>query len=210
MLEVLKERKVFIVMVVLCISSAIVFALLLFNDNKGEEFVYENVGVVEANNEVNNGNSEVKPMFVYIVGEVVNPGVYSLNDGERIVDVLNKCGGAKEEADLSKVNLAYKLLDGQKIIIPNVNENVDNNFAFVINNAGNNIVSGDVGKVKVNINVASQQELESINGVGASTAKKIIDYREKNGYFKSVEDLTNVSGIGKSKVESIREFVVVK
>ena len=210
MLEVLKERKVFIVMVVLCISSAIVFALLLFNDNKGEEFVYENVGVVEANNEVNNGNSEVKPMFVYIVGEVVNPGVYTLNDGERIVDVLNKCGGAKEEADLSKVNLAYKLLDGQKIIIPNVNENVDNNFAFVINNAGNNIVSGDAGKVKVNINVASQQELESINGVGASTAKKIIDYREKNGYFKSVDDLTNVSGIGKSKVESIREFVVVK
>ena len=210
MLEVLKERKVFIVMVVLCISSVIAFVLLLVNENKGEEFVYENVGVVEANNEINNGNTEVKPMYVYIVGEVVNPGVYPLNDSDRIVDVLNKCGGATEEADLSKVNLAYKLLDGQKIIIPNVNENVDNNFAFVINNAGNNIVSGDAGKVKVNINIATQEELESINGIGASTAKKILDYREKNGYFKSVDDLTNISGIGKSKVESIREFVVVK
>ena len=210
MLEIFKEKKILAIMVVLCISSVIAFVLLLVNENKGEEFVYENVGIVEANNEINNGNTEVKPMYVYIVGEVVNPGVYPLNDSDRIVDVLNKCGGATEEADLSKVNLAYKLLDGQKIIIPNVNENVDNNFAFVINNAGNNIVSGDVGKAKVNINIATQEELEAINGIGASTAKKILDYREKNGYFKSVDDLTNISGIGKSKVESIREFVVVK
>lgn len=214
MVEFLKDKKNLICVGVVFIISVIVFAIFIIKNNLQNNYNFELNDSVENISEINNtigeNNVDNRQMYVHIVGEVINSGVYELVDGERIIDIIKKAGGVTEQADLSKVNLAYKLLDGQKIIIPNVSESSDNDFVYVINNAGNNVISNDGVNAKININIASQTELETINGIGASTAKKIIEYRDKNGYFKSVDDLMNISGIGKSKVDNIREYVVVK
>ena len=124
----------------------------------------------------------------------------------------NIAGGFTEEADISKINLAYVVQDGQKIIIPNKNNSEEiESGDYISEDAGNGIIeeSKSVGG-KVNINTATQTELESVSGIGPSLASKIIQYRTLNGKFISVEDLKKVSGIGKSKYESIKDEVIVK
>lgn len=165
------------------------------------------------NTEVENNESN-KVIYIHIVGEVKNEGVVKLKEGQRIIDAIEEAGGVTEFADLSKVNLAFVLSDGQKVEIPNVNDNVEN-FMYVTDNSGDNIIVDNGNKLneggdKVNINTASQTELETLTGIGPSTALKIIEYREENGKFKKIEDLKNVSGIGEAKYEAIKDNIVVK
>lgn len=165
------------------------------------------------NTEVENNESN-KVIYIHIVGEVKNEGVVKLKEGQRIIDAIEEAGGVTEFADLSKVNLAFVLSDGQKVEIPNVNDNVEN-FMYVTDNSGDNIIVDNGNKLneggdKVNINTAGQTELETLTGIGPSTALKIIEYREENGKFKKIEDLKNVSGIGEAKYEAIKDNIVVK
>ena len=165
------------------------------------------------NTEVENNESN-KVIYIHIVGEEKNEGVVKLKEGQRIIDAIEEAGGVTEFADLSKVNLAFVLSDGQKVEIPNVNDNVEN-FRYVTDNSGDNIIVDNGNKLneggnKVNINTASQTELETLNGIGPSTASKIIEYREENGKFRKIEDLKNVSGIGEAKYEAIKDNIVVK
>ena len=165
-------------------------------------------------------------MFIHIVGEVRNEGIVVLKKGDRIKDAIDKAGGATELADLSKINLAFVLSDGQKVRIPSKNDN-DKNQVFVTYGSGDNekglgeqisdggenmnINMGDFpnNSRKINVNTASQTELETLDGIGPSLAMKIIKYREKNGKFKKIEDIKNVSGIGNSKFEEIKEKLEV-
>lgn len=163
--------------------------------------------------EVENNESD-KVIYIHIVGEVKNEGVVKLKEGQRIIDAIEEAGGVTEFADLSKVNLAFVLSDGQKVEIPNVNDNVEN-FMYVTDNSGDNIIVDNGNKLneggdKVNINTASQTELETLTGIGPSIASKIIEYREENGKFRRIEDLKNVSGIGEAKYEAIKDNIVVK
>lgn len=103
-----------------------------------------------------------------------------------------------DEADVSKTNLAYILSDGEKIYIPNINDENLESASFQESNK------------KVNINVATIAELTAIPGVGESTAKSIIEYRTQNGRFNTIEDIQNVSGIGESKFNKIKEYISVK
>lgn len=126
-------------------------------------------------------------------------------------------GGNTEEADLSKVNLAYTLSDGQKVYIPKVGEEISeqNEFLeYISSGFGNNDVIEEkngiaIGGEKVNINTAKQTELETLPGIGPSTAQKIIDYRTKNGLFETIEDIQNVKGIGDGKFEEIKDNICV-
>ena len=151
-------------------------------------------------------------MYIHIVGEVKNQGIVILSEGDRVLDAIEKAGGATEKADLSRVNLAFKLSDGQKVCVPNVNDK-DDNFVFVYNDGGNSIVEDSNyinNKGKVNLNTATQTELETISGIGPSIAANIIQYRKENGKFKKIDELKNVKGIGESKYETIKKEVVVK
>lgn len=175
--------------------------------------VNEGIKNVEAQNKTADESSKGNDLiYVHIVGEVRNQGVIALNKGQRIVDAIEKAGGVSEEADLSKVNLAFVLSDGQKVRIPSVNESTEVVQEVVTAGGGNNIVQGGSSAgsfVKVNINNASQTELETISGVGPSLAAKIINYREKNGRFKNIEELKNVSGIGDAKFEGMKDFIEI-
>lgn len=139
--------------------------------------------------------------YVYVVGAVYKPGVVEVEEGTRLYQVIEKIGGALETADLSKINLASVAKDEQKIIVPYI-ENKDDKTT-------NNSPNIQVGTRLVNINTASEVELQALSGIGASTAKKIVDYREQNGDFNTVEEIMNVNGIGQSKFNSIKDDITV-
>ena len=136
---------------------------------------------------------------VHITGEINNPGLIELTSGDRILDAIEKAGGVTDMADTSKVNLAYILSDGEKIYIPSINDEDDVEF-----------IEGSTTNSKVNINTATLEQLQTLNGVGESIAQSIIAYREENGKFSSIEEIKNVSGIGDSKFEKIKDYITVK
>lgn len=155
---------------------------------------------------------EVK-MIIHISGEVKNPGIVTLEMGSRIMDAIKKAGGATSEADLTQVNLAYELQDGQKVYIPNKKEQVTE---YITESSGNNVIidgknisNNEGNDTKVNINSANLNELDSLPGIGPALAQRIIDYREQNGNFQSIEDLQNVKGIGDSKFSDIKDNITV-
>lgn len=148
-------------------------------------------------------------IIIHVIGEVKNRGIVEVEEGSRISDVIKAAGGTTNKADLSKINLAYIVEDGQKIYVPSINDQeITEN---ITKDAGENVLEKDSNNSdKVNINTASQTELETLNGVGPSTALKVINYREENGKFEKIEDIKNVPGIGDAKFESLKEKICVK
>lgn len=146
---------------------------------------------------------------VYITGEVKNPGVYYLDEqSARLYNLLDVCGGILEDADIEKLNLAKKLVDSEKIVITKKLEkqNIEEIEEKIDESEGTYYIYED--DEKININNASKEELMSLNGIGESTANKIIEYRKKNS-FVDIEDIMNVDGIGKSKYENIKNHICI-
>ena len=150
----------------------------------------------------------------YICGYVKNPGVYELEDDARIEQLLKACGGASEKACLEAVNLAKKLIDGEMVYIPSIEEVAKNGsfFDYISGFTQDTFSGGDSGESQskiININIASVGELESLPGIGEVIAQDIVTYRETFGLFKSKEELKNVKGIGDIKFEKIKELISV-
>ena len=157
---------------------------------------------------VNNkeANQESNKIAVYISGAVKTPGVYYLEKNARVYNILDICGGIAENADITKLNLAQKLVDEDKIEIPvKIEKNESDSEDTTIDD-----VNISEENQLVNINTASETELTTLNGIGDATAKKIIDYRDKNGKFDTIEDIMEVPGIGESKFNNIKESICVK
>lgn len=174
-------------------------------------------------NDTNKEESESKDtkekIIIYIAGAIKNEGVYELDENSRIADCIEKAGGLTEDANLQDINLAYMLEDGMKIYIPknsesNNHDNTESNATtendkreVTVKNIENK--NSKTQNVKININTATQTELETLPGIGSSTALKIINYRKENGKFKSIEDIKNVNGIGDSKYNKIKDMIKV-
>lgn len=148
-------------------------------------------------------------VLVHAAGSVAAPGVYELPSGARVADLLAAAGGAHAEADLDRLNLAEPLVDGTRIYVPSVGEEVPPELAPPPSPAGP--VAGDApaGAGPVNLNTASAEELDSLPGVGPATSEAIIRYRTESGGFASVDELLDVSGIGEAKLEQLRDLVTV-
>lgn len=144
----------------------------------------------------------VPVIAIHVSGAVLNPGVYELPEGSRANDAIEAAGGASEDAVPDALNLARVLSDGEQIIVPAVEEQERLEEAAV---AGQTLDAGG----KVNINTATVEQLDSLPGVGESTAQKIIADREENGPFGSPEDLKRVSGIGDKKYEDLADLITV-
>ena len=146
-------------------------------------------------------------LTVHIAGAVKTPGVYQLHVGARINDGVVAAGGATAQADLDSVNLAMLLSEGEQIYIPKRNDKphiiVQPRFTSSNNLNSSNSATNNELQISININTATAIELEQLAGVGPSTAKAIIEFRQKNGGFKTVEDLLNVRGIGPAKLSEI-------
>ncbi|HXF84421.1 MAG TPA: ComEA family DNA-binding protein [Anaerolineales bacterium] len=143
-----------------------------------------------------------RPIIVHITGAVPRPGVYALPRGARVQDAISAAGGFLAEAEKSQINLARLLEDGERLDIPYIE-----GASPVIATPGEEIVQATSDLI--NINTASQAELETLPGIGPTTAQKIIEYREQNGPFLSIEDIINVSGVGPGTFERIKDLITV-
>ena len=141
------------------------------------------------------------PLTVYVSGAVNQPGVYSILPGARLADGVNAAGGATSEGDLSAVNLAQRLRDEAHYHIPRAGE-------APLAVAAPASSSPEPG-ARINLNTAGVDQLLSLNGIGQVKAKAIVDYRQQNGPFRSVEDVVKVPGIGRVTYEKIRSSITV-
>lgn len=166
-------------------------------------------GDASSDDESSAKSSSAAEVYVDVDGAVVRPGVYRHKDGARVSQAIDAAGGLTAEADVTGLNRASKVADGQKIYVPKVGEQqtvsadggADGGAVLA---SGANDVAG-----LVNINTASAAELQTLSGIGPSMAQSIIDERTKNGAFASVDDLMRVSGIGEKKLAKIKDCICV-
>ena len=140
-------------------------------------------------------------LFVDVAGLVNKPGVYPFDPGARVIDAIHRAGGARPDADLTLLNLAAPLADGQQILVQKK--------GAATTGGGTGTTTGPGGVAIVNINTADETTLETLNGVGPALATAIIQYRTEHGAFTSVDQLDDVSGIGPATLEKLRPQVTV-
>ncbi|MGQ7412957.1 helix-hairpin-helix domain-containing protein [Streptococcus suis] len=151
-------------------------------------------------------SEEPSQLVVDVKGAVVKPGLYTLEAEARVNDAVEAAGGLTSQADPKSVNLAQKLSDEAVVYVASKDENI----SVVASTTTSSAMSQEEKNTNlVNLNTATETDLQTISGIGAKRAADIIAYREANGGFKSVDDLNNVSGIGDKTMESIRPYVTV-
>ncbi|MGV3079884.1 helix-hairpin-helix domain-containing protein [Streptococcus sp. 32226D021BW] len=152
-------------------------------------------------------SEELSQLVVDVKGAVEKPGLYTLEAGARVNDAVEAAGGLTSQADPKSINLAQKLSDEAVVYVASKDENI----SVVTSTTASSAMSQDEKNTTlVNLNTATEADLQTISGIGAKRAADIIAYREANGGFKSVDDLNNVSGIGDKTMESIRPYVTVE
>ena len=204
MVELDNKQKVIIGIIAICIIGVIVFYFYSQFTKEQYEFLDEEI---EETNEIEEDKIKEEAedtIIVHIAGAVQNEGIVEIKEGARISDVIEKAGGLREDASLKNINLAYIVEDGQKIYIPTKQEDEDVDIE--------QNTTGEVNQQsqKININTASKEKLQELSGIGEATAQKIINYREENGKFQTIEDIKNVSGIGTSKFNQFKDEICVK
>ena len=225
-------RRYLIVLIIIIIL--VIFVLVKVKLNNSEEEVIEDNIVEEIYDIVEEEEEIVNKVFVDVKGAVVNPGVYEIEDTKKVIDVINLAGGLKDGADTSLINLAKKVTDEMVVIIyteEQVKEaslesnsmvkpidtvcecpEITNDGCINQNNTSENSSTSDDNDVltgKINLNTATMEELQTLSGIGESKAQAIIDYREENGDFQSIEEIKNVSGIGDALYEKIKDNITV-
>lgn len=144
-------------------------------------------------------------IYVDIKGAVKVPGIYQLKNQQRIWDALALAGGVSEEADTAQVNYAQKVKDQMIIYVPKKGESVAQSLETLQESAP----AQQNQEEKINVNTATEAELQTISGIGAKKAQEIIRFRDEQGPFKTVEELKNVPGIGEKTVERLKDMLTV-
>lgn len=222
-----KKQKIVLAILAIIIAIA-VFYYVYAKDNLSSEIQDESLEIEEMTKDNNKDSKEEYSdtiIIVHVTGAVNDEGVVELKVNSRISDAIDKAGGLRQDANINKINLAYVLEDGMKVYVPSVNDkedienNNDNTEEYVkkddkvniSNNKDDNTSNTNSGKTsKVNINSATQTQLEELPGIGPSTALKIIQYRNEKGKFKNIEDIKEVSGIGESKYNKIKDLICTR
>ncbi|MCK8826957.1 helix-hairpin-helix domain-containing protein [Natroniella acetigena] len=150
---------------------------------------------IEEEEELLKQQEEQEKIFVHLGGAVVEPGVYEIEAGARLYQVIEEAGGPTAEADLNAINLVDQLRDGTRVMIPTQGSTSGNGAE--VNNANS----------KVNINTANQKELETLQGVGPALAEQIMEYRRQNGGFSELAELKQVSGIGSKTFDNLKSQI---
>ncbi|MDQ8693101.1 helix-hairpin-helix domain-containing protein [Streptococcus sp. IsoGale022] len=219
-IEKLKEYKFFVGLVVV---GAVLGGFLLIKGNHqpqnqvaalSQEVTSSSSSTEEEEEKVvakTKGEEESEQVTVDIKGAVKNPGVYELRAGARVHEAIQKAGGLTADAEAKSINQAQKLTDEAVVYVAKIGEEGADVTQGGQHQAGASDSAGASGgkSDKVNLNTATEAELQTISGIGQKRASDIIAYRESNGRFKSVDDLKKVSGIGDKTLEKLKEYVTV-
>lgn len=219
-------KKYLILVFCLLLLAASTIAFFKLNNEKTEvedNFVANNEIITKEVSEV--AKQEEVKLYFDIKGSVKKPGVYEFNQGDRIIDAINKAGGLTKNATTNNLNLSKKLTNEMVIYVFNKNELTTTKAFEQVNNVAdckcetievNNCVDKNTTNestnnetTKININTDSKEKLMTISGIGSSKADAIIEYRTKNGNFKTTEDIINVSGISKTIYDKIKDNITV-
>jgi competence protein ComEA len=149
------------------------------------------------------GSGTAAGTYVHVAGRVRRPGLYRLPSAARVAQAIERAGGPARGADVSAVNLAARIEDGQQIVLPRVGATP----AAAAAAAGAAGSPGAAAGAKLSLAQASQQQLEELDGIGPTLAERIIEYRDENGGFRSLGELKEVEGIGEKRFQSLSEAV---
>lgn len=235
----IKINKKTLIIIITIIVTALIIAYMLFTKSNDETITnLEEIETNENDTQNNQKETNENKIIIHITGAIKKEGIYELKENSRIADAIESAEGLTENANIQDINLAYVLEDGEKIHIPTkeetkqsnsekIEKNTDKTTVYVTKNTGgteksasnteNTNNSGNTKNnnsttnknEKININTATQAELETLPGIGPSTALKIINYRKENGKYKTIEDIKKVSGIGDSKYNKIKELIKI-
>ena len=224
-----KKQKILLIIIISIITLGISYYAYAYKTNDEFNVNEQNLEVgeneTESSEETEENNQDLGRIVVHVSGAVNNEGVFDLEENARVADAVEAAGGVTENAYMKDVNLAEPLEDGMKVYIPTKEEVEKQNQGESTNyisgtSSSNNTSSSTQRSVasktginnnnsKVNINTASIEELDTLPGIGETTANKIINYRNENGKFKSIEEIKEVSGIGDSKYEQIKDLIEI-
>lgn len=205
-MEKLKNKKTIALIVVLIILFTV--SVMTYGRNKEKVFQDEymdNIFVEEEEKEVlvEVGDTEANKSYIVVEvkGEVTRPDVYELEEGSIVKELIDMAGGLTKEADISRINRAKKLQNHELVVIGNINDKENMNMIEESSEAEYDGL--------ININSANLEELKKISGVGDVKAQSIIEYREKNGGFKSIDEIKNIDGIGEKTFEKIKDKITI-
>lgn len=217
MINLTKKQLAIIIVIGVIIISVIGYYIYSINDSESYEQI-ETISEEPQQQKEEFVENDTEEIVIHIAGEVNKPGIVKIKEGARIADVIEKAEGLTDQANLTNINLAYIVEDGQKITIPSKEEDTKE---YILEGSGQGVSSNNTQtntsqnnsagqNTKININKATKEELQTLSGIGESTAQKIIDYRKENGDFKQIEDIKNVSGIGEAKYNAIKDNIKIK
>lgn len=214
-MDMLSQKQKIIAVVFIIIAIGVM--IFQYINSTKEAYSYESLNVFDEQAEDKKiAETKEEKIIVHVTGAVKKNGIVEVKENARINDVIEAAGGVTKDADLTNVNLAYIVEDGQKIYIPSKQDMIEskeineNKQKEIISEGAGDKVTGKIGGVsKTNINKANLEGLKVLPGVGESTALKILEYRETHGKFKSIEDIKNVSGIGDGKFNSIKDLICI-
>ena len=209
------KKTILILTIITLLLGGTIFVIYKNNQNSKEEVIDIFKEDKKEEKEEPKENIPTTKVTVDIKGMINNPGVYEVDSNSRVNDVITLAGGLKEGADTSNINLAKIVSDEMTIIIYSTEEVLEKfkeencvcEKCDITNDAC--ISSTATDNQLININTADEKELQNINGVGEAKAKSIIEYREENGLFTTIEDIKNVPGIGDSLFEKIKAYITV-
>lgn len=212
-MEMLNQKQKLIVIVLIVIAVGVM--LFYYIKSTREVYSYDEPSDNIQTAEEMETKKEEEKIIVHITGAVKTNGIVEVKKNARMNDVIEAAGGITSDADLTNVNLAYIVEDGQKIYIPSeddkIEENVEEVKEIIQEGPGDEVIeeytkaSGNL----ININKANLENLKTLPGIGEATALKILEYRETHGSFKSIEDIKNVSGVGDAKFNTIKDYICV-
>lgn len=213
-LDKLKEYWKIMLLVVCAFIAGGIFYIFTNSPKSAENLSVENLSSSSTKSSVSKFNSSSSEknkneIMVDLKGAVVKPNVYQISSDERLVDLIRQAGGFTDQADQKSINLSAKLKDEEVIYVPKVGESSSSESTdSPISSSVSNQVSTTSGP-KININKADLTELQKLTGIGQKKAQDIIDFRMKNGDFKSIEDLGKVSGFGDKTLEKLKDEISI-
>lgn len=208
---ILKRKMTMITVAVAFVAGGIYFFSQQGKDPADMEDIFS-VTAKEAEMEqsVNETAAEPEIIKVDVKGAVKSPGIFTAQAGDRVIDLISSAGGFTEKADKDKVNFAQIIEDQMVIYVPEIGEEDKGNLENIqVGTSGDAVTKGTSGGL-VNLNTATQEDLQTLTGIGPSKATAILEYRETAGKFKEVDELKQVTGIGDKTFERLRDSVSVK